>query len=146
VVLDGALNGRPDDAEGLRSGRGALYGLMEALASLPRDTPVIATAESTAMVVSHAEIQEALDDDDAICLALVRREPSSSGTHSGSDIRFRRAKPGPGPVSGTACGPSRLAVWRALRGRPGTFSRVRKTAAQYRSGTTRRLMIEARSL
>jgi len=45
---------------------------MEAFASVPRDTPVIATAESTAMVVSHAEIQEALDDDDAICLALVR--------------------------------------------------------------------------
>ncbi|HET9155942.1 MAG TPA: cyclic nucleotide-binding domain-containing protein [Myxococcaceae bacterium] len=73
VVTDGALDGRPDDEEAPRSGRGALYGLMEAVASVPRDSPVIATAESTALVVSQAEIQEALeDDDDRICLALIR--------------------------------------------------------------------------
>ena len=72
VVIDGALDGRPDVEEGPRAGRGALYGLMEALASVPRATPVLTTAESTAMVVSHAEIQEALEDDDRICLALIR--------------------------------------------------------------------------
>jgi CRP-like cAMP-binding protein len=72
IVLDGGLDSRPDDERGPRAGRGALYGLMESVASLPRDPPVVTTVESTAMVISHGEIQEALDDDDRICLALMR--------------------------------------------------------------------------
>ena len=72
IVLEGGLDGHPDDEQGPRAGRGALYGLMESVASLPRDTPVLTTVQSTAMVISYAEIQEAIDDDDRICLGLMR--------------------------------------------------------------------------
>ena len=72
IVLEGGLNDRPDDDQGPRAGRGALYGLMESVASLPRDPPVVTTVESTAMVISHSEMQETIDDDDRFCLALMR--------------------------------------------------------------------------
>jgi len=72
VVIEGGLDGRPDDPEGPAAGRGALYGLMEAVAATPRENPVLTTAEATVLVVSHAEIQEALDDDHRVCLGLIR--------------------------------------------------------------------------
>ena len=91
VVIEGALQGRPDDEDGPASGRGALYGLMEAVTSVPPLAPVVTTAESTALVVSQAEIQEALDDDDRICLGLIRL--------AALDLwrAFWRAHPLPGP-------------------------------------------------
>lgn len=72
VVLEGALDRRPEGEHLPEGRRGAVYGLMETLASVPADRPVIATAETLVMVVSHCEVQEALDDDDRICLALLR--------------------------------------------------------------------------
>jgi CRP-like cAMP-binding protein len=72
VIVEGAVGGLPDDAGGVVRGPGAMYGLLEALASVPPERPALATMESTALVVSHAEIQEALDDDDRVCLALIR--------------------------------------------------------------------------
>ena len=72
VVVEGALDHRPDDAESPAAGGAAVYGLIEALAALPPERPVLTTAECTALVVSHNEIQEALEDDDRICQELIR--------------------------------------------------------------------------
>ena len=72
VVVGGALDHRPDDAESPAAGGAAVYGLIEALAELPPEHQVLTTAECTALVVSHNEIQEALEDDDRICQELIR--------------------------------------------------------------------------
>ena len=74
VVVEGGLDRRPDGEarDDAGQGRGLVYGLMEAVASVPPISPVITTCESTALVVSHAEIREALEDDDRICIALIR--------------------------------------------------------------------------
>jgi len=72
VVVEGALDHRPDDAESPADGGAAVYGLIEALATLPPERQVLTTAECTALVVSHNEIQEALEDDDRICQELIR--------------------------------------------------------------------------
>jgi hypothetical protein len=72
VVLEGALDRRPEAEHAPEAKRGAVYGLMEALASVPPERPVLARADTLVMAVSHPEIQEALDDDDRICLALLR--------------------------------------------------------------------------
>lgn len=72
VVVEGKLEGRPDDEDGPASGRGALYGLMETVLSVPRTVPVVTTTGTTVLVVSHSEIQEALEDDDRLCIGLIR--------------------------------------------------------------------------
>jgi hypothetical protein len=71
IVLEGAVDTpprwQPDQNQS------AVYGLMEALASVPPETAVLATEETTTLVVRHAEIREALEDDDGVCLELIRR-------------------------------------------------------------------------
>jgi hypothetical protein len=69
IVLDGAVDTPPR----WQPEQTAVYGLMEALASVPPERPVLATEETNTLVVGHAEIREALDDDDAVCLEMIRR-------------------------------------------------------------------------
>jgi len=59
--------------------------------SAPPLSRVVTAVESTVLVVSQAEIQEALDDDDRICIGLIRL--------AALDLwrAFWRAHPLPGP-------------------------------------------------
>ncbi len=72
IVLDGAVD-TPPRWQPEETSQTAVYGLMEALASVPPERPVLATEETTTLVVRYPEIREALDDDDAVCLELIRR-------------------------------------------------------------------------
>ena len=71
IVLDGALDAPPRWQRD-QTPESAVYGLLEALGSMPPERPVVAVHECVTLVVRHAEIHESIEDDDRTCLELIR--------------------------------------------------------------------------
>ena len=72
ILLEGALLlAGPGAAE--RTARpGEVLGLVEAVAGVPIGLQGTATSETTALLLSHHELAEDIEDEDALCLELIK--------------------------------------------------------------------------
>ena len=72
ILLEGALLlAGPGGAE--RTARpGEVLGLVEAVAGVPIGLQATATSETTALLLSHHELAEDIEDEDALCLELIK--------------------------------------------------------------------------
>jgi CRP-like cAMP-binding protein len=51
---------------------GEALGLVESVAGVPMEGQAVALEETTALVLSHPELTEAIEDDDPLCFELIR--------------------------------------------------------------------------
>ena len=72
IPLEGSLVLRGPGAAERTVHPGEVLGLVEALVGVPLDGQVTASAETTALVLSHHELAEDIEDEDALCLELIR--------------------------------------------------------------------------
>ena len=72
IPLEGALALRAPGARERAVPPGEVLGLVEAVAGVPLDGQITASAETTALIVSHHELAEDIEDEDALCLELIR--------------------------------------------------------------------------
>ena len=72
ILLEGSLALSGPAARGRTVGPGEVLGLVEAVAGVPVALRAIANLETTALVLSHHELAEDIEDEDSLCLELVR--------------------------------------------------------------------------
>ena len=72
ILLEGSFELRMPGGSVRTLRPGAVLGLVEAVAGVRHDGQVTATAESTALLLSYRELAEDIEDDDALCLELIR--------------------------------------------------------------------------
>ena len=72
LVLEGALRLHGSGFSERRVGPGEVLGRRESVAGLPMDEQATAVRPTTLLVLSHAEVNETLEDDDTLALDLLR--------------------------------------------------------------------------
>lgn len=72
ILLEGSLALSGPGARGRTVGPGEVVGLVEAVAGVPVAFRAIANLETTALVLSYRELAEHIEDEDSLCLKLVR--------------------------------------------------------------------------
>ncbi|HZJ56007.1 MAG TPA: cyclic nucleotide-binding domain-containing protein [Myxococcaceae bacterium] len=72
ILLEGSFELKVPGAPARTVRPGEVLGLAEAVAGVPLDGQVTASSESTALLLSHHELLEDIEDDDALCLELIR--------------------------------------------------------------------------
>jgi CRP-like cAMP-binding protein len=72
VVVEGSVHLNTRGIGEREVGWGEVLGLAEAVAGVPMETTATAIEDTTALVLSHAELAEAIEDEDALCFELIR--------------------------------------------------------------------------
>jgi len=72
IVVEGNLRIHRNGGPERRAEPGEVLGLVESVAALPMEEQAVAMKETTAVVLSHPELTEAIDDDDPLCFELIR--------------------------------------------------------------------------
>jgi CRP-like cAMP-binding protein len=72
ILLEGALALRGSGASIRTAHPGDVLGLVEAVADVPIALRAVASLETTALVLSHHELAEDIEDEDALCFELLR--------------------------------------------------------------------------
>jgi CRP-like cAMP-binding protein len=72
ILLEGSFELKAPGAAARTVRPGEVLGLAEAVAGVPLDGQVTGSSESTALLLSHRELSEDIEDDDALCLELIR--------------------------------------------------------------------------
>jgi CRP-like cAMP-binding protein len=72
IVLEGVLLLKGPGATERTARPGEVLGLVEAVAGVPIGVQATARSETTALMLSHHELAEDIEDEDALCLELIR--------------------------------------------------------------------------
>jgi CRP-like cAMP-binding protein len=72
VLLEGSLEITSTEGSARSVSPGEVLGFAQAVAGVAVDGQLIATSESTALLLPHRELAEDIEDDDALCLELIR--------------------------------------------------------------------------
>jgi CRP-like cAMP-binding protein len=72
ILLEGSLVLTARGVPARTVGPGEVLGLVEAVAGVPVALQATASQETTALVLSHHELAEDIEDEDALCLELIR--------------------------------------------------------------------------
>lgn len=98
VLLEGSLELMSPEGTARAVRPGEVLGFAQAVAGVAADGQLIATSESTALVLPHRELTEDIEDDDALCLELIRSFAAQLWTAL-SAARFERRLWEPQPQS-----------------------------------------------
>jgi len=71
ILVDGSLRSTRNGVE-RKVSPGEVLGLVESVAGVPMEATATAIEDTTALVLSHAELAEAIEDEDALCFELIR--------------------------------------------------------------------------
>jgi CRP-like cAMP-binding protein len=97
ILLEGSLALDGPKAPARRAGPGEVLGLVEAVAGIPVTLRATASQDTTALVLSHHELAEDIEDEDALCLELIRSLSAQLWTEISSAMsrnQFPAAQPG----------------------------------------------------
>lgn len=72
IVLEGSVRLNSPGIGERDAGWGEVLGLVESVAGVPMEANGRAIGDTTALVLSHAELAEAIEDEDALCFELIR--------------------------------------------------------------------------
>jgi CRP-like cAMP-binding protein len=72
ILLDGALQLKGPGTPERTARPGEVLGLVEAVAGVPIGLQASASSETTALLLSHHELAEDIEDEDALCLELIK--------------------------------------------------------------------------
>jgi len=72
IPLEGSLRLRTRNGVEREVSPGEVLGLVESVAGVPMEAQATAIEDTTALVLSHAELAEAIEDEDALCFELIR--------------------------------------------------------------------------
>src|SRR4029453_979510 len=72
IITHGSLRLLPDQGTARMARAGEVVGLAEAVAGVPLPVQAVATVPTEALVISQAELAGAIEDDDLLCLELIR--------------------------------------------------------------------------
>ena len=72
IITRGSLRLLPNQGTARLARAGEVVGLAEAVAGVPLPVQAVATVSTTALVISQPELAEAIEDDDMLCLELIR--------------------------------------------------------------------------
>ena len=72
VLLEGSLELMSPEGTTRTVRPGEVLGFAQAVAGVAADGQLLATSDSTALVLPHRELTEDIEDDDALCLELIR--------------------------------------------------------------------------
>jgi len=72
ILLQGSLSLKAPGAAERTARAGEVLGLVEAVAGVPIGLQATATSDTTALMLSHHELAEDIEDEDALCLELIR--------------------------------------------------------------------------
>jgi CRP-like cAMP-binding protein len=71
ILVEGSLRSSRNGVE-RKVSPGEVLGLVESVAGVPMEAQATAIEDTTALVLSHAELAEAIEDEDALCFELIR--------------------------------------------------------------------------
>lgn len=72
ILLEGSLQLKGPEAAERTARPGEVLGLVEAVAGVPIGLQATASAETTVLMLSHHELAEDIEDEDALCLELIK--------------------------------------------------------------------------
>jgi CRP-like cAMP-binding protein len=72
IITHGSLRLLPNQGTARLARAGEVVGLAEAVAGVPLPVQAVATVPTAALVISQSELAQAIEDDDSLCLELIR--------------------------------------------------------------------------